>query len=189
MPASGAGLAGPAHTRQVHVSPVTSAGALARGYRVTSQTGGAMCEPGSEAIGTAYRCFAGNTIFDPCWARRAATPTVLCVAEPWLRTAAELRVQAPLSAIPAAGGPSADEPWAVQLASGPRCVLAQGAHNEFRGQVIDYYCPAGLSLLRGLGRATAVWTARSVRSQAGKLSPGPVQKIEIAWFGSPDRFR
>ncbi len=130
---------GAAPTRRLHVSPVTSAGIAVRGYRVTSRASGASCEPGSEAIGQAYRCFAGNAVYDPCWPAKTASPTVLCVADPWLRTAAELKVSSALGAIPATG-PSAGEPWGVQLASGQRCVLAQGAHNEFSGQVVDYYC-------------------------------------------------
>lgn len=174
------------HTQQVHVSPVTSAGAAVSGYRVTSRVSGAICEPGSEAIGHAYRCSAGNYLYDPCWAEKAAGPAVLCVASPWEHTAVELRVTAPLPAIPdPPAGPG--EPWGVQLATGQRCNLAQGAHNVFRGQVIDYYCPSGLALLRGLNRAEPVWTARSVLAKSGQLASGPAEKIAIAWYGTPAR--
>ena len=178
---------GAAPTRRLHVSPVTSAGIAVRGYRVTSRASGASCEPGSEAIGQAYRCFAGNAVYDPCWPAKTASPTVLCVADPWLRTAAELKVSSALGAIPATG-PSAGEPWGVQLASGQRCVLAQGAHNEFSGQVVDYYCRPGLALLRGLNRKPATWTARSVLTRAGKLLGGPVEQIQLAWYGNPARY-
>jgi hypothetical protein len=191
-------------TQRVNVSPVTSAGAAVRGYRVTSHAAGASCEPGSEAIGQAYRCFAGNGVYDPCWAEKAATPTVLCVADPWLHTAAELKVSSPLSAIPSESGAStgqpstgqpgtgqswAGEPWGVQLTSGQRCLLAQGAHNSFHGQVIDYYCTSSLSLLRGLDHAPATWTARSVLAKSGQLASGPAEKIAIAWYGIPARYR
>jgi hypothetical protein len=180
------GGSGAAPTRQVHVSPVTGAGVAVRGYRVISRASGASCEPGSEAIGQAYRCFAGNVVYDPCWPAKAASPTVLCVADPWLRTAAELKVSSALGAIPATGA-NAGEPWGVQLASGQRCVLAQGAHNEFSGQVIDYYCTPGLALLRGLNRKPATWTARSVLTKAGRLVRGPAEQIQIAWYGNPAR--
>lgn len=182
--------AGAEQTQRVYVSPVTSAGAAVSGYRVTSHAAGASCEPGSEAIGQAYRCFAGNGVYDPCWAEKAAAPTVLCVADPWLRTAAQLRVSSPLSPIPGEGGAStgqADQPWGVQLTSGQRCVLAQGAHNAFNGQVIDYYCTSRLSLLRGLDRTPATWTARSVVAKSGQLASGPAEKIAIAWYGTPAR--
>lgn len=178
---------GAAPTRQVHVSPVTSAGVAVPGYRVTSRASGASCSPGSEAIGQAYRCFAGNAVYDPCWPAKTSSPTVLCVADPWLRTAAELKVSSALGAIPATGT-NASEPWGVQLVSGQRCVLAQGAHNEFSGQVVDYYCTPGLALLRGLNRKPATWTAHSVLTKAGKLAVGPVEQIQIAWYGSPARY-
>jgi hypothetical protein len=186
---AGPGGGGQIPTRQVYVSPVTGAGAAVSGYRVTVRAARAQCSAGSEAIGQAYRCFAGNVVYDPCWAEKAPAPTVLCVADPWLRTAAELRVAAPLGAISGTGGTTAAEPWGVQLSGGQRCALAQGAHNAFAGQVIDYYCPSGLSLLRGLDRKTATWTARSVVDKSGQPVAGPLEKIAIAWYGSPALFR
>lgn len=187
--ASSAGAAAP-KTQQVSVSPVTSTGAPAGGYRVTSQAANASCSPGSEAIGKAYRCFAGNTVYDPCWAEKAATPTVLCVADPWLHTDAELRLSAPLTPIPAAeGGAGIGEPWGVQLANGQRCLLAQGAHSLFDGKVIDYLCSDTLFLLRGLDMAAQTWTARSVVDKSGTLSGGPSEKIDIAWYGIPAQYR
>ena len=186
---AGPGGGGQIPTRQVYVSPVTGAGAAVSGYRVTVRAARAQCSAGSEAIGRAYRCFAGNGVYDPCWAEKASAPTVLCVPDPWARTAAELRVSAPLSAIPPADAGGVAEPWGVQLSGGQRCVLAQGAHNAFRGQVIDYYCPSGLSLLHGLNLKAATWTARSVLDKSGKLASGPLEKIAIAWYGSPALFR
>lgn len=189
---SGGGAAAPPtaapRTQQVHVSPVTAAGARVPGYRVTSRAAHAQCSAGSEAIGQAYRCFAGNAVYDPCWAEMTASPTVLCVADPWLHTAAELQVNSPLGAIPAVGGGGPGEPWGVQLAGGQRCALAQGAHSTFDGKVVDYYCMPGLSLLRGLDRGSATWTARSVIDKSGKLSRGPTEQIAIAWYGSPAQF-
>jgi hypothetical protein len=178
---------GPQQTKKVYVSPVTSTGAPAPGYRVTANAAHASCEPGSEAVGQAYRCFAANFVYDPCWAEKAAAPTVLCAAEPWLHTAARLTVSSPLTAIPALGA-VAGEPWGVQLATGRRCLLVQGAHGDFEGQVIDYACAGGLSLLRGLDRSQAAWTARSVLDRGGSLSRGPAEHIEIAWYGKPDRY-
>lgn len=185
----GSGAGAVQRTKQVHVSPVNAAGAPAGGYRVTSHAANASCSAGSEAIGQAYRCFAGNYVYDPCWAEKAAAPTVLCVADPWLHTVAELRVSSALGPIPSEGGAGAGEPWGVQLAGGQRCVLAQGAHSAFDGTVIDYYCTQKLSLLRGLRLGSPMWTARSVIDTSGKLSSGPTEKIEIAWYGSPTRFQ
>jgi hypothetical protein len=177
-----------AHTQKVYVSPVTSAGGPVGGYRVTSRASDASCEADSEAIGEGYRCSAGNYLYDPCWAVKAAKPTVLCVADPWLHTVAELRLNSALPTIPREDGGSI-EPWGVQLANGNRCGLVQGAHDPYDGTVLDYYCTSGLALLRGLNRRRATWTARSVVDTHGKLADGPTDKIEIAWYGSPVRFR
>jgi|SRR5271166_5000622 len=173
-------------TRQVHVSPVDADGTPVGGFRATTTVSHAGCEPGSEAIGQAYRCFAGNFLYDPCWAVRAAVPTVLCLAYPWSVTAIRLEVDAPLGAIPAA---VASEPWGVELANGQRCELLQGAHSLFDGRVIDYYCDSRLSLLRGLTTSSAVWRATSVTVTGGKQALGPSEQIKIAWFGVPDAFR
>jgi hypothetical protein len=184
-------LVGPSipKTEQLSISPVTSAGAPASGYRVTSHAANASCSPGSEAIGKAYRCFAGNTVYDPCWAEKAATPTALCVGDPWLHTETELHVNAPLAPIPSAeSGATAGEPWGVQLSGGQRCVLAQGAHSQFDGKVIDYFCSDTLFLLRGLDRTGHIWTARSVLDKSGTLTAGPTEKIDVAWYGVPARY-
>jgi hypothetical protein len=175
-------------TRTLQVSPVTSDGAPASGYHTTSQAAGASCEPGSEAIGQAYRCFAGNYVYDPCWAEKSATPTVLCVTDPWQHTDVRLTVSGGLSAIPYEGS-AAGEPWGVQLSDGQRCLLAQGAHSLFDGRVIDYYCGQNLSLLRGLDTSAATWTAQSVAYKSGHMMRGPAERIEVAWYGAPDRIR
>jgi hypothetical protein len=174
-------------TKQVHVSPVGPDGGQARGFRTTMTIADANCEAGSESIGQAYRCFAGNFVYDPCWAERAATPTVLCVPVPWSATDIRLQVVAPLSAIPA--GPGTSEPWGVELADGQRCELEQGAHSLFDGRVIDYYCSSRLSLLRGLITSTAVWRAASVTVTSGKQALGPSEQIKIAWYGRPDIYQ
>ena len=180
-----------AATRRVRLSPVNANGAPAGGFRVASTAASATCEPGSEAIGQAYRCFAGNSIYDPCWAEKAATPTVLCLPYPWAHGDVKLLVREPLGAIPSQGrGPGLAEPWGLELASGQRCVLAQGAHSMFAGRVIDYYCSTRLWLLRGLTESRPEWQASSVVvAQSGKLARGPVQEITIAWFGRPDAIR
>lgn len=174
-------------TRLVRISPVTATGTPAGGFRVATTAAGATCEPGSEAIGQAYRCFAGNAIYDPCWGEQAAAPTVVCLPYPWSRTEVVLRVRAALGPIPSQGGPGLGEPWGLELATGQRCLLAQGAHTEFAGRVIDFYCSAKFWLLRGLTEHSLVWRAASVViSASGKQSRGPTEAILIAWFGRPD---
>jgi hypothetical protein len=175
-------------TRRVHVSPVGADGNPVKGFRTTTTTSHAGCEPGSEAIGQAYRCFAGNTVYDPCWAERAATPSVLCLPYPWSVTDVRLEVDAPLTPIATIPAATPNEPWGLELANGQRCELFQGAHTLFDGRVIDYFCNSRLSLLRGLTTSTAVWRAASVTVTGGKQALGPSEQIKIAWYGSPDSF-
>ena len=179
----------PQPTRQVRVSPVAPDGSPAAGYRIASTVTGASCEPGSEAIGQAYRCVAGNRLYDPCWAARQSRPAVVCLAVPWSKTVTRLELTGSLPALPPQGT-GKGEPWGVQLAGGQRCDLLQGAHSTFGGRVIDYECNPELLLLRGLDQAGSRWRARSVVSRAGgALSAGPAEEITIAWYGSPDTFR
>jgi hypothetical protein len=181
------------HTRVVDVSPVTGAGVMAGGFRSAATITGASCIPGSEAIGRAYRCFAGNEVYDPCWplratTGRASTTTVLCLLAPWSRTAARLTVRSQPGPVPALG--PVTEPWGVQLQDGTRCVLVQGAHVPFDGTPVDYYCGPDLGLLHGVAKGGRIWSARSVRiSKSGHMSPGSDEKIAIAWFGRPVGYR
>ncbi len=173
---AGSPAASPA-TRQVQVSPVTGRSASRAGSRWRPPPDIATCEPGSEAIGRAYRCFAGNAIYDPCWAEKAATPTVLCLPYPWSLTRGQRCGSArQLGAIPGQGGPARASPGAWNCAGGQRCLLAQGAHTEFAGRVIDYYCSAELWLLRGLTESGAGLAGQQrdhlVRGQAGARAGG-----------------
>ena len=175
----------PPKTKIVYVSPVTPAGAPAGQYRITSTATSATCIPGSEAIGQAYRCFAGNFIHDPCWPVKNAAVSVLCLAYPWSHAATRLTVKSPLAAIPSERG--IGEPWGVQLADGKRCALIQGAHPVFARHVIDYYCSSSFFLLRGLDKTSLSWLAHSVTSSSGHMAIGPAEKIVLAWFGRPAR--
>jgi len=179
--------AGLTATRQVYITPVRPDGSQVSSFAATSVAARASCIPGSEAIGQAYRCFAGNHIYDPCWAVKTAAPTVLCLEYPWSVTAARLSVTGQLSPIPYQGG--IGEPWGVELADGRRCVLLQGAHPVYDGRIVDYYCSPQLFLLRGLAKTSPVWRASSVIQRAGKTAAGPVEQIQIAWFGRADTFR
>jgi len=84
--------------------------------------------------------------------------------------------------------PRVDQPWGVQLASGQRCLnFATGAHDNFNGDVVDYYCEdESLVLLRGVDRHGARWTFRSARFQNDEYTTGPPVEVTTAWYGLPD---
>ena len=96
---------------------------------------GSVAAPGAHA----YRCFAGNTILDPCFAvPGSADPrTVACVADPW-SPATVLRLTKRLPA--ATPSPAAPQPWAIVLAGGTRCVASTGTAPAVDGINLPYGC-------------------------------------------------
>jgi Bacterial Ig domain len=158
------------------------------------------CSAGSDSAGNAYRCFAGNGVYDPCWADDGdgATPAVICQGRPWETSATTLTLtQGGLEPFPSAP-PSIDqsEPWGVQLSTGERCLAAQGAHTTLdRGRrVVDYSCEQPgrrvdyRVLVRGIDRAHGSWTIRSAAysPSAHRYKLGPVVTIVTAWYARPD---
>jgi hypothetical protein len=91
---------------------------------------------------SAYRCLAGNTIYDPCFAApHPAQPLqVACLPAPWGR-AEVLRVPTLPQVDPIAGG----RPWALVLSNGARCVSATGTVPQVRGVSLGYSCTGGMA--------------------------------------------
>lgn len=163
-------------------SPFAPAGAVKPSLEIEPLgRGGCGSGPGSEAIGDyGYRCGAKNWLDDPCW-RDGPQPTdlVICPYGPWDRKAATIRVPHLMLAagvtFAAPVDAGRDPPWALELANGSRCLLAQGAHDSIalkngRRLVVDYFCGrSNVVLLRNLRRGrvwrigTARWTGRRYR--------------------------
>ncbi len=178
------------HTLLISRRPVTSSGHLAPGYRITRRLNGASCSGGSEAFGAAYRCFTpGSEIFDPCWrfATQAPTVAVLCLNDPFSKDVTALTVRGTLEPIRDGSVPFGGAyPWGLRLSNGLTCVISQGAHDQYKGRVVDYYCgtfPAGVEVLRGLHRSGAFWTADTVRWVNHEYVLGPTLRITAAYYG------
>ncbi len=174
----------PAVTKKIHVSPVGSHGVPADGYRIVRVLHHGYCGGGSEAIGQAYRCTAESGIYDPCWAVKALAPTVLCLLEPWSHKVTEILLDGRPGTLDKLSG--VVPPWAIQLDSGQRCLIAQGAHGLFDGRVIDYYCGREAGVLRGLRRQRLQWWAQTVKWQDNHYMKGRTARIITMWFGIPD---
>lgn len=176
-------------TKIMYVAPVNRHGVPLPGWRVTSRVRG-TCDAGSDSVpGPVYRCFAGNSVLDPCWADRVEEGTVLCPVEPWSGELVKLTTTAGLPPSTQRVPASLGFPWAVQLSSGKRCVAVQGAHEEYDGRVVGYTCVHGLrhglSLLRGMDRAHEPWTFDSASWTGQEYVPGPTETVMIAWYGGP----
>jgi hypothetical protein len=177
----------PAPTKVVYVAPVDSHGRPLPNLTIFIDVRG-TCEPGSDSVpGPVYRCFdVGNSVLDPCWADKDHAGAVLCMPSPWSQNVVELDTKA----LPASTEPvpkSLAFPWGVQLANGEKCLAAQGAHDEYRGRVVDYACGKTyrLVLLRGMHQSQEPWTFDSAIWTGKEYIPGPTETVRIAWYGGP----
>jgi hypothetical protein len=103
--------------------------------------GSCWTNSGAAPAPDAFRCFAGNTILDPCFAgpRVTAPAEVACLASP--RSAATvLKLTAPL---PKPDPQAVERAWAFQLDNGARCVASTGTVPEVQGINLGYHCTDG----------------------------------------------
>jgi hypothetical protein len=144
-----------------------------------AHTARASCQPGSEAVPAAYRCFGDdNLIRDPCW--RTGAHSAICLPAPWRHTVTKLRVHggfgAPLS------GP-ATLPWGVRLRDGEHCLLLQGASDVVHGKRVNYACGRTSYLIGRPDRSRAVWRIQRARRQGGRAVAGRRAAIGTAYYG------
>lgn len=127
-----------AHTASHTFTPYGASGTLT--VPVQAHRSG-RCWSSSIAVpaARAYRCFAGNTILDPCFAppHSAKPRSVACVADPW-SPAVVLRLTKPLPA--RTPGPARNRPWALLLATGAKCVASTGTVPSVAGVNLPYQC-------------------------------------------------
>ena len=171
-------------TRVVHVRPVDASGHLAAGYLVQQVAPGA-CSPGSEVATSAYRCdgTANHVVYDPCWAEGSPAKSVLCLSSSWSTTPTRLTLSGTLTALPPPG--PAVVPWGLQLANGLMCTVFQGAHDQFNGRIVDYYCGnlyTGPVVLRGIDLSRPIWLAQTATHAGGRYTMGPTVSVATAWY-------
>jgi hypothetical protein len=104
------------------------------------------CYTGSLTIdrNDAWRCFVGNTIYDPCFSSSRAHGVVIC-PNPQLKGGVEIRLT---SGLPHAFANTRmqslkDQPWDIQLTSGRYCSFSSGASEVVRGKRLNYFCGPG----------------------------------------------
>jgi hypothetical protein len=175
-----------AATQVVRLRPVDAHGHLRAGYTITHRHGRAHCVLGSEAIGAAYRCFAGDAIFDPCWVQAGADHShVICLGLPWTHDVFRVHVTRGYdNSVPAT---RAHYPWGLRLTRGTRCARVQGATGRVHGRPVTYFCPhSKLMLLGEPNRSKPQWTIRTARpTHDGLDQPSGRKAISKAFFGRP----
>jgi hypothetical protein len=164
-------------TRRVTYEPFTAQGTIDPSLRVTA-TMNATCVSGSAAGTSSYRCLAGSSVRDPCYARPGATSgPLVCPSNLATGEVVELTV----TSLPALGVDAPREwPWAIQLSNGQVCRLASVGGNglePFRCQGASPQ-PAGCLFPE---QRTPWWTA-DCQDQASDSSPYSNHRIDTAWF-------
>jgi eukaryotic-like serine/threonine-protein kinase len=174
---SSSGSASATHTpaTAAHVfAAFDSTGAPALGIR-THRSGRCFASSITVPDRSAYRCFAGNEILDPCFAETPSARTVVdCYADPWT-AAVQLRLTA---APPTPGAPlKIAQPWAVQLSDGVRCVVTTGTTPLLRGVPMRYQC--------GTATAGLLDTAGPLLRAQVRTAGGSVTQVTVTatWTG------
>ncbi len=173
-------------TRQVR--PVDSKGVLNRGYSVAStKSRSTSCFADSIGVSGAWRCAAGNYIYDPCWAEAGRGIRVVCVGAPWEHRVVRLDLSKRLPRIYPYRNPPA---WGMQLETGNQCVFLDGATGVIGGQRINYGCEEhNVSLSGRIGRRHEPWRIQADVLHDGRYVRGAVAPITIVWDAQPSVFK
>jgi hypothetical protein len=114
----------------------------------------------------AYRCMAGNDIYDPCFAPKISRPrAVACAPNPFSNRVALFRLKKALPSSPDSTTQLLqphNQPWGLRLTNGDTCVFATGATDAIKGERMNYACARSDGWIVGLpSQLTALWTAQS----------------------------
>jgi hypothetical protein len=182
------GVAAPrtaAPTAVTHVRPVDGHGRLRTGYTVKRTLHHGMCQAGSEATNSAYRCFAGNSVVDPCWAS-FSKKFVYCLSSPFGFKVTEIRVTKGYQNDGLSKKPS-KLPWGVQTSDGTQCIFAQGASSVVKGKRVNYFCGTSDNnvLVGTVHRGGKVWTIDGAKQTATGFKLTDRVSLTRAVFGKP----
>jgi hypothetical protein len=161
--AFGTGGTAPRPTTKYLLAPFVG-GRLSSGLHV-SRTRRGFCWVGSLADSgrsDAWRCLSGNLIHDPCFSDKSkpGPSFVVCPSTPWSRAVVKIVLtrKLPLGQANPAGSPLRRAPWAIEVASGKKCLALTGATGQIAGRGVSYGCVGGGYLLGTPRRAKPTWT-------------------------------
>jgi hypothetical protein len=176
----GVSLAHTARTRVAIYHAFTASGAPT--FHVRSTVHG-TCNGGSAAIDRddAWRCFAGNFVYDPCFSSSRAKGIVLCPASAFSSYGVEIKLSSKLTDPDRRKPSTSGDPWAVETTSGAKCEIDTGATTVLDGRRANYFCAKGKDVLWGSPtRTTEPWTIYAAPATATKLTRKI--KLSVAWF-------
>ncbi len=176
-----AAAASAASNTQTHIyQAFTSSGKPA--IKITKTVKG-TCNGGAAAINRndAWRCFAGNYVYDPCFSSSKAKGILVCPGNPWNSSGVELKVSGKLKYGDHGKPSTAGMPWAIETTAGLKCAIDTGATTVVQKQRLNYFCLKSKDGLWGSpSRKHEPWTIYIAPSTAKKLSK--TAAIETAWF-------
>jgi hypothetical protein len=169
-------------TKATVYEPFSASGAV----EMSGPTRSGYCWTSSETTPRrdAWRCAIKNLIYDPCFSSAKASGLVLCPTAPWNNSGIEINLTKPLPVSLGNRGALSihNQPWALQLFTGRRCLFSGGASNELGGRRLNYFCTgAGKTGLWGYpDRKVQPWTIYIAPYTAKTLSTRAT--IRRAWM-------
>lgn len=119
----------------------------------------------------AYRCMAGNTIMDPCFANPYTSGEVACPnSGPSDVTIVDLTEPLPTGS----GGQSAQSPWLFKLGNGATCSVATGATATIDGKRINGECSDSSSWVGDIDESHEPWTVLVEPAGSSQLVTVPI---------------
>jgi len=146
-----------AATRQLAYRPLDPDGTLRDGLSVDRRVTPGACDRASKVVTHAFECLeSGAFIREPCYRdERRQSLSLLCVSDPWAHAAIGFDVPA----LPSPR-PPVRRPWALELASGLRCVaieLGRADVTVVAGRRLSFECTpllGGIDRGQGSGRSS-----------------------------------
>lgn len=168
-------------TSQITYDPFTAKGAIKPSLVISSSQTLTTCEADGVAGNGSFRCFSGNGIYDPCFARPGATNgPLLCPSDPAGDQVVELTGLSLPAPAPGQGA-SNTRPWAFQLADGQVCVQVNAAWGGLGPFGCGSTPPGPLSDCHVPVTGSPFWTA-ACQDQETDASPFTTNQIETVWF-------
>jgi hypothetical protein len=157
----------------------------------SAPSGKGSCWTGSIAVlrNGAWRCMAGNRIYDPCFSVASLPGAVVCGADPALTKPGfvmELTKPLPAADLPARVEP---KPWIIRLADGTVCEKLTGTIADIDGQTVPWGCndsrvnpkPGEQQFFSGVldnPRRGKVWKVEKVKYSATRDPEHPLTMLE-----------
>jgi hypothetical protein len=183
---------------------------LSQPVAVTGNSEG-ICQVPSQADPSpnAFRCMGGNYIYDPCFGDYDGS--LVCIGTPWSTTGLRFKVTDFIFYLPSGkvaqwnphsnrpipegriaygtpGALSKQQPWALELANGLRCLYVEGASFEIAGERADYGCFRYGTRITGGGpwvigppdRSDEPWVV-SILPKQGRAQTTE-EAVRVAWY-------